>query len=196
MAPQIHADNVAKGWWEKTDHKDLQRKLLLIISELMEGVEAERNNKPPADIRRMREDLAIVGFGTDSDGIAGWFTDVFDIRIKSTIEEELADTIIRILDLLHFWNVKFKRTPERLLEDANIIEYDPVDSAAELAMECIETLMECRWLLYCMDADHAIQTLDTICRYCETRDIPIVELVQWKLEYNKLRPFKHGNKLY
>lgn len=72
LSKEIHETAVEKGWWDK--EKDLSNisvavKVLLIISELSEGVEALRGNRWEGSI------------GTGS------------------FSEELADAIIRILDL-------------------------------------------------------------------------------------------------
>lgn len=40
-------------------------------------------------------------------------------------------------------------------------------------------------------ADLIIRVVDT----CERYDIPLVQAIEQKMEYNKTRPYRHGNKL-
>lgn len=77
IADQVHATAVEKGWWDK-DRNDGEA-LMLVVSELAEGLEALRRGNPPSD----------------------------HIPDFSGIEEELADVVIRIMDLsmARGWNV-------------------------------------------------------------------------------------------
>ena len=66
---EIYAIAVSKGWWSTTRNKG--ELIALMHSELSEALEGLRHNNPPSD----------------------------KIPTFSAVEEELADTIIRILDM-------------------------------------------------------------------------------------------------
>ena len=82
LAKQIHEYAKAKGFWDKP--RDTGTLLMLIVSELAEAMEADRNGR-------------IANIGKFHKGIA--LDDIFEASIKDTFEDEMADTIIRILDL-------------------------------------------------------------------------------------------------
>ena len=69
MQYAVHDNAVEKGWWENGERNKLEL-LCLLHSEISEACEAYRDNNPPA---RMK------GF--------------------SSVEEELADVVIRIMDM-------------------------------------------------------------------------------------------------
>ena len=80
LANKIHADNVAAGWWtdpktgESTLHtRNVPEMLCLIHSEISEALEALRYGNPPDD----------------------------KVPEFTGVETELADAVIRIMDLAH-----------------------------------------------------------------------------------------------
>ena len=86
LAEDINKNAIAKGFWE---NPNIAEKLMLIVSELSEAMEADRNNK------RCK---------TNIDAVNGWTSDVdfqkhFAEKVKDTFEDEIADTFIRLLDL-------------------------------------------------------------------------------------------------
>jgi hypothetical protein len=69
LAKEIHADNVAAGWWKDYD-RPIRRTLMLVISELAEAMEGDRKN--------LKDD---------------------HLPHRYMLEVELADACIRMLDL-------------------------------------------------------------------------------------------------
>lgn len=115
MALDIHHNAVQKGFWDDyiesttslkadlalpTRDAYISQKLMLVVSELSEAMEAIRNSNF-ADRDQFDEELE-KSKNWDSEpedvGVAK-FNSVFDLTIKDTFEDELADAIIRILDL-------------------------------------------------------------------------------------------------
>lgn len=78
LAKEILAINEANGWGDKPH--EVGTNLMLIVSELAEAMEADR-----------RHDYACVD---NYDGS----TEAFKQCIKDSVEDEIADTIIRCLD--------------------------------------------------------------------------------------------------
>lgn len=94
LAQKIHEANIKKGFYEDDD-KNIGEMLALIHSEVSEALESDRKG------RYVRSSINEVN---------GWFDDEdfknsFGQHIKDTFEDELADIVIRVLDLSAFKGV-------------------------------------------------------------------------------------------
>lgn len=89
ISKQINYNAHAKGFWDKG--VDVPEKLMLIVSEVSEAMEADRVDK------RCLPQLAaeVVTMGDEM------FERHFKGDVKDTFEDELADTAIRIFDLAY-----------------------------------------------------------------------------------------------
>jgi NTP pyrophosphatase (non-canonical NTP hydrolase) len=90
LAKEIHEGNAARGFWE--EDRKLTEVVMLTVCELAEAIEADRANK----------------WVTETDLIKylnKYEPDVFRKTIKDTVQDEIADAIIRILDFSHKFNI-------------------------------------------------------------------------------------------
>ena len=85
MAVSIHAGNKARGFWD--NERNVGEMLMLVVTELSEGLEAHRSGK----ICTESDKVAVL----ESEDMA----QSFKMNVKDTFEDELADAIIRILDI-------------------------------------------------------------------------------------------------
>ena len=90
LQTEIHNNAVTKGFWEG-EAANIPTKLMLIVSEISEAMEAHRKNN------------FALGNG-HIQGVLGWvnekdFIEHFERTEKDTFQDELADAMIRILDL-------------------------------------------------------------------------------------------------
>ena len=92
LAKQIHEYARAKGFWGNP--RETGTLLMLIVSELAEAMEANRNSRY-ADLEAYEIDM--LGYTPEDSPIS--FKSYFTNHVKDTFEDEMADTIIRILDL-------------------------------------------------------------------------------------------------
>lgn len=92
ISKQINDNAHAKGFWDKG--VDVPEKLMLVVSELSEAMEADRIDK----YMKMHLDGA-PAFQTDAPYHA--FEGSFKECVKDTFEDELADAAIRIFDLAY-----------------------------------------------------------------------------------------------
>lgn len=90
LAERIHDINVEKGFWE--EYRNTGEMLMLVVSELAEALEADREMNF-ADLSQMEFEWNSKG-ETDED-----FKEVFEVYVKNSFEDEIADTIIRLLDI-------------------------------------------------------------------------------------------------
>lgn len=85
-AQTIYQNNKAKGFWDK--ERNVGEMLMLVTSELGEAMEAHRKGR----FAKLQEAQDIIAGGGD-------FKIAFDKHIKDTFEDEIADAIIRLLDM-------------------------------------------------------------------------------------------------
>lgn len=89
----IHSHNREKGFWDKP--RETGTLLMLCVSELAEAMEADRKSRfADLDVYHSERNL-----NPEMD------KSVFEKYIKDTFEDELADTVIRILDLCGALNI-------------------------------------------------------------------------------------------
>ncbi|MGJ7024958.1 hypothetical protein [Petrimonas sulfuriphila] len=86
LRDEIHEYAINKGFWDK--ERETGTLLMLCVSELSEAMEADRNG--------LYADLELIEKDKEDFIDFKWS---FENSIKDTFEDELADTIIRILDL-------------------------------------------------------------------------------------------------
>lgn len=144
----------------------------LIISEMMEAVEADR-----------RESHADVDGYFD----ALWnmpYDDNFKIRIKDTVEDELADVCIRIFDLAGYKNIDLNEAMQKVTD--NIC---PSGTFTEKIYRAVRVLAVREPLQTCL-----ARTLTRILKIAEQEDIDIDTHIQLKMDYNKGREYMHGKR--
>ena len=96
LSQKIHAGNVERGFY---DHPaTFPDRCMLIVSEISEAVEAHRNGSTtdPADV-----DQALRMAALEMAPFVGFFRD----KVKDTVEDEIADAIIRLLDLSAYMGI-------------------------------------------------------------------------------------------
>lgn len=93
LAREIYEANKAKGFWDK--ERNVGEMLMLIVGELSEGLESLRKG------RKMDQDrlMSYLEQGDDIHKEGGFAYDAFGSHIKDTFEDEIADALIRILDM-------------------------------------------------------------------------------------------------
>lgn len=85
---KAHSAAKAKGWYDKP--RELPELLMLIVSELSEALEADRAGKYCT---------AAPGLMTTKD---------FEIHVKDTVQDEIADAVIRIADLCGYLDINIE----------------------------------------------------------------------------------------
>lgn len=183
-AKDCHQRAVAKGFWDEPH--SVGHYLMLVVSELSEAVEADRLGKVIKFTPEQVEDLNRL------DGAE--FVQEFLRVVKDTVGDEIADAVIRLLDLLG-WMLK-----DRALSEKEV-ETDLGVSAFYIAGEM--TLADALWPILqevCCHCDmyahrtailYAIKSLELL---CNRLGIDLMAHIDLKLKYNETRPAKHGKK--
>ena len=92
LAQEVHQIARSKGFYER--EINIGEKLALIHSEVSEALEADRNDSYTSWSNFTKElEVQLKNGHKDA-----WIT-AFDLHIKNTFEDELADIMIRVMDL-------------------------------------------------------------------------------------------------
>lgn len=117
LSKQIHENAKSKGFWDK--ERNIGEMLMLVVSEVSEAMEADRENRyyDPETRYRHGKDLSVNGsiwafdiVDNDDEAWENWFRS----EVKNSFEDELADAVIRIMDMAYArgmdleWHIKAK----------------------------------------------------------------------------------------
>ena len=171
----------ANGWHEE-EHSD-SHWLMLIITEIAEAVQADRKGHH-VNIDKFIDDMSDKDNANDT-----WFRLSFGQNIKNTVEEELADIVIRCLDLAGLREISID--VPKLLSESNM--------AVTFCISFTEFCHSLCCLLLALNVPlkgRIIQVLDRIFLYCKSKDIDLEFFIRTKMNYNRLRGYHHGGKTY
>lgn len=170
LRDEAYATACNKGFHDGK-HSD-EHYLMLVITEIAEAVQADRKG--------LRADRERYNYAVDR-GMCNDIEECFERYIKNSIEDELADIVIRLLDFCGMKGITFDsrndgfdfdRLFHGLFTDSMfdlcsmITGYDP---NLEIIIRCV---------IY----------------YCEKHGIDILWHIEQKMEYNRARPRMHNAK--
>lgn len=176
LAAEAHANAVEKGFWENNPSNE--HFLCLVICELSEAVEADRKGRR-ADVESYK---LLSKASIERTGNMEYFNEVaFCDKIKDSVEDELADVFIRLLDLAGANNYNLNRfclqhvVTERKTFTENIYAI-------------IKDIMNYKY----SKEEQISYAMHQIRRLSEILKIDLFWHVEQKMAYNRLREYKHG----
>ena len=181
----IHEVAVAKGWWQNAEERQPGTIIFLMISELVEAFEEYR--KPELDIKTI-----YYGQGDKPEGVP----------------IELADAAIRILDYVCWLSLQCggdmvitdaiedmgDMPTDNISQDFGSALMDSIqlfDSAFAELLYTTRTREKIRYRQGITELLMALRLLNAICKFFA---IDIDRAMQIKHDFNKTRPYRHGNK--
>ena len=182
-AKDCHERAVDKGFWDEP--RSVGHCLMLAFGELHEAIEADRLGKwaklDPDTIDTLQR---IEGAP---------YAQTFLREVKDTVEDEIADAVIRLLDLLGCL-LDGRELQARKVNRVNSVygEDGIPPMLTDALIPIVATLCEA-------DADcdtttgilYAIKSLELLCDHL---GIDLMTHIDLKLKYNATRPAKHGKK--
>lgn len=184
FSQDFHRRAVAKGFWG-VQHS-VGHYLMLAYGELHEAIEADRLGKwaklDPDTIDTLHRIEGAI------------YVQEFLRLVEGTVECEIADAVIRLLDLLG-WMLK-----DRALSETEV-ETDLGVSAFYIAGEM--TLAEALWPILqeacCLCGKYAhryaiLYSIKSLELLCDRLGIDLMAHIDLKLKYNETRPALHGKK--
>ena len=179
----------AKGWHEE-EHSD-EHLLMLIITEIAEAVQADRKNNH-ADIAKFKEWQG-NSLPLSEETRIRRFKEDFEAYIKDSVEDELADACIRLLDLAGLRKADLGETNEDELRCSEGF-FDWTFTESIFSIVCDITDLDF-FDKYPFDA-YLRASIRLIMGFAVKRNIDIFWHIEQKIKYNELRPYKHGGRTY
>lgn len=155
--------------------------LMLVITELSEAVEADRKGKRFKGKIKFERDLNLYSALVEYDVR---FKSAFEQHIKDTVEDELADAVIRLMDLAGLRNID--------INDRFIIAYI-VHEKRTFTENCYAVIKDIVNYRYTLEENINYATRQ-IFKLASFYQIDLLWHIEQKMKYNELREYRHGKK--
>lgn len=174
--------NAVEHGWHDEELSD-EHFLCLVISELMEAVQAERKGKH-ADRIQFDNYMSLRERSEEE------FKYAFTHGIKDSVEDELADACIRLLDLAGLRNVDLGEVDvDELKCSEGFFNWTFTESIYSIVSDITDKdYIETHSLESYMRV-----SLREIMSFCVKKGIDISWHIEQKMKYNRTRPRMHGN---
>lgn len=173
--------------WHDEEHSD-EHGLMLIVTEIAEAVQADRKDRH-ADVAKFKEWQAYyVSFLPSEETRTIRFKEDFEAYIKNTVEDELADVVIRCLDLAGLRGIDLTHALDCMdeLSATTFDEWTFTETAYDMCFPVVTGNIK----------PAVLYTIEYVFHYCKAKGIDIEWFITQKMKYNKLRPYHHGGKKY
>lgn len=162
--------------------------LMLTICELSEAIEADRNDRH-ADRDMFEKTMKDLIREDDSDKDIIFYS-YFKKYIKDTVEDELADVVIRLLDFSGLESIDLTDLNTEIEEDLEPGIQNQLRDMTKALFTCCNVLTS-----FVFDLDEiAKTTLSGIFQYAKAAGIDLKWHIEQKMRFNELRPYLNGKK--
>lgn len=182
-AKDCHQRSVAKGFWDEAH--TVGHYLMLAFGELHEAIEADRLDK------WARLDHDTIDTLQRIEGAP--YAQEFLREVKDRVEDEIADAVIRLLDLLGDFIDRFGLPDWKVNYGIDLYGEDGIPPMLTDALMPIVTDL----CIADEKCDHTFGFLNSIKSLellCDHLGIDLMTHIELKLKYNATRPAKHGKK--
>lgn len=176
LAKRIHQNAINKGFWDRD--LSIEHCLMLVITELSEAVEADRKGKR-SNVEQYVKSTAKSRIRTDN---PMYFNRIsFENNIKDTVEDELADAVIRLCDVSCHIGIDLASLGPGITPLA----------AKSTFTEDMYYLIK-RMYICGHDKDKVKVTIENIIDLCDRMRIDLNWHIEQKMLYNETREKMHG----
>lgn len=183
LAPECYGTSKSKGFWDEGENRNKGKMVMLMVSELGEACDAHRKGRMAPKINQ-----ETIALWNSEDDIDLWKSG-YELHVKGTVGEELADFIIRVLDYVHGWKLNFDRQEFR--KDSTKDFSNDLLKLVNWSLEAYHGQVERESSKYWGAKDWGYLLTATIA-FCDWWDIDIISNLQWKMKYNTTREYMHG----
>ena len=184
LSIEIHKINVEKGFW---DEPNLTKFLMLAAGELFEAIEADRKSRfiGPDVVAMLKRDAHLLV-------AQGVYTEAFERSIKDTYWDEIADCVIRCMDM------HVGISEQGMAHDYN---FSHVWAHYEAHACLVEALVNPAYMLVnramnhedLLHTAHVLQNVVVeLFHFANQQKAPLWDYINLKVAYNRTRPHLHG----
>lgn len=182
-AKDCHERSVAKGFWD-VPHS-VGHYLMLAFGELHEAIEADRLGK------WAKLDHDTIDTLQRIEGAP--YAQEFLREVKDTVEDEIADAVIRLLDLLGYFIDRYGLPEWKVNYGIDLYGEDGIPPMLTDALMPIVTDL-CIADEKCDPTMGFLNSLKSLENLCDHLGIDLMTHIELKLKYNETRPALHGKK--
>lgn len=191
LSKRVHDNAVMHGWWN--EQLSNEHYLMLIITEIAEMVEADRKGNDArirhAEAQRRLPNKQKCKYTEELNRVfyndCTRFIEAFEKHIKDTIQDEMADVFIRLLDLAASLGIDFDKFTKMHYHRA-FGRFSFTDNAFALTKGL------------CRENINIFKRIQFGVEYVKNWAIELGVDFEWhvkmKMKYNTTRPFKHGKR--
>ena len=191
LKEEAYQTAVDHGWYEQK--RSITHHIMMVVTELGEAINADRSRKYAE--RVMFEEMIELDYPFSFD--VHWAA-CFEQYIKDSVEDELADAVIRLLTILGGKGVTI---PEDSFSEEGLANgVDAANDSIAKHNNSVEPTLPEELIVIVTSLmnpeDTLIEAVYFLMAIAMRRNIDINWYVVQKMKYNKLRPYMHGDKKY
>lgn len=194
LVTEAFAEAVANGF---SEHPDKKTAMVLVIGELSELVDADRKEHTAyrnLDVLARVEKESVIQV---QERIMSWndkrFKSFFEDNVKDTMEDEIADTVIRICNYLGSLGYEMESAEPFNPKTAEAVqELMKRSTLPQNALDFMETI--CLYVYENLPESHLERVVHMLFAFADVMNVHLMWHIEAKMRYNRLRGYKYGKK--